>query len=477
MWPLVIQIAVVLCVAGLAVKVRGLRRQRNALREEKQVVMEFMHDIAEVFTQSHEDDVGQLLKRLLFYAQRTSGASAGAVYLLDRERGRLHVHATIGVFPPIVGGIDGELDPNQGQVRQVERMVRMQEAVVGQGLVGEVASTGHPILIPRAEMDNRVPVFAPDFLAVESVLLISMSYHREVIGVLAMVNRVDGEPFNDSDRTLLQSLSDQATVSVHHAQSSAALEAATQLQHDLATASEIQRALLPKWVPTMEGVEVDAFCESSQKVGGDYYDFIEIDDEHLGIVVADVSGKGVAAGLVIAMCRSVLRNEAQGELNPVEALRNVNATLFDDIAEDMFISILYMVLRHADGEVRIARAGHAAPIVRRADNGHAETIKSRGMAIGMAEPDVFDALLEEKKFQLCPGDTLVAYTDGITEAMNLECEEWGLPSLIESIETADISGSGGIVAVTHAVRKKLVDFTRYQPQYDDMTLVAVKICD
>jgi len=467
------QVGVLVLILMLLLQIQKLGRERNLLLQAKDVVFNFVYDIGEVFAETDSVDVGSLLKRVVYYAQRTTGATSGVLYLLGPDDETLRAQAVGGVFPPLSGHVDEGIDTAFSKIRYVERLVRREPIRIGEGLVGEVMSRGLPMLIEHAEDDPRVPRYQQDFLVIHSVLLVPMRFRHTVIGVLGVVNRTDNKPFAQADMNLLQALADQASVSIHYARFSVALDEKRRLDYDLGVAKKIQMALLPGDVPQIEGVELAAFSVPAQQIGGDYYDFVNVDDSHVGIVIADVSGKGIAGAIVMSICRSVLRAEAPGCLCPSAVLKKVNRVLSRDLSEDMFVSILYMILNTRTHELVVCRGGHVHPILN-SGAGEPSVIKSGGMAMGLADLATFDEMLEEKSVRLKAGDTVVAYTDGVTEARDRNENEWGLLNLIKSIQATALEGRG-VQAMSTTVRQKLLHFVGETPQYDDMTLVAVRV--
>lgn len=477
LWIMLVLMAAGLgALAAMAGRIRRLSRQRNALLQEKDVAYSFVHDVGEAFAGSEEVDINALLKRVLFYALRTTKAGAGVLYLTDLEGETLRPTALSGVVPPLVGPLGSGFKDAFSKIRYVEQVVRAQTARVGVGLIGEVAASGKSILIEDAERDPRVPRFAEDFLQVHSILLVPMRFHEEVIGVLAVINRVDGVPFSQADMNLLQALADQASVSVHYAKFSAALDEKRRLDYDLNLARRIQTAMLPKEIPEFPGVEMSAFSMPAKQVGGDYYDFVLIDRERVGIAIADVSGKSVAGALVMSICRSVLRIEAATCSNALTLVRRMNRLISVDLSEDMFISLLYMVLNTRTRQLTVVRAGHTCPVVNPGNGGRPMIVESKGMAIGVADPDTFDRVLEEKTVTLGAGDMVVAYTDGITEAMDHAGNEWGILNLVKTVQLTSMEGGGASAArLTQNVQQRLLQFVGDTPQYDDLTMVALRL--
>lgn len=451
---------------------RSARRRNENLLREKEIIFGFVHDIGEVFAESDSVDLDGLLQRVLYYALRTTRASAGAVYLLDAAGRELRARAVAGVFPPIARRAEIALDSGASRSQVVERIVRGQTVRLGEGLLGEIADFGGPVLVADAERDPRIPRYDADFLRVRSLIAVPMRFHHRIMGVLAAVNRVDARPFTETDLNLLQALADQASVSAHYAILHADLDAKRRMDRDLDVARRIQQMLLPRRLPEAAGVEMAAFNVPALEIGGDYYDFIRVDERRIGIAIADVSGKGIGGALLMSVYRSVLRAKAPGCASPAAVLRDLNRALRDDIYEDLFVTALYLVYDEGSRELRVARAGHEPPILRRADPAAPfARIESDGVAVGLAAPEDFDAALTETAVTLAPGDAVVLYTDGITEAQKAQGEEWGLDRLLAALRDAP---PGAEAALAH-VRERLMAFVGDSPPYDDMTLVLIRV--
>ncbi len=451
---------------------RRTRKERNALLQEKEIVYNFVHDVSEAFAESASGapQTDYLLHRVLFYAQQTAKARAGAIYFREPDGETLRVRAVAGLFPPIAGALVAEPEPGDGFFRFVEKMVRDQVTYSGGGLVGTVAAQGLPLLIEDAERDPRVPRFRSEFLQIQSILLAPMRFQNTVLGVLVVVNRTDDAPFIQSDLNLIQALADQASVTIYYAKFNEELDKKRVLDDDLRVARRIQMALLPTKIPQAPNMEIAAFSLPAREIGGDFYDFVAIDDEHIGITIADVSGKGVTGAILMSICRSVFRAHAPGCLSPGAVLKAINRIIAGDIHEDMFISMLYCIMNTRTAEITLACAGHPRPLLISAD-GEAVPVDAAGIAIGLVDTDMFDRRLQEATVRLKPGDMWILFTDGITEAMNAENKEWGLANLQRAVVTgARVESAASIVA---RVREELLAFAGDVAQYDDMTLVVV----
>ncbi|MBI4583816.1 MAG: SpoIIE family protein phosphatase [Planctomycetes bacterium] len=243
-------------------------------------------------------------------------------------------------------------------------------------------------------------------------------------------------------------------------------------EHELALATRIQQSLLPRGLPQPAGFDLAAFSRPAREVGGDYYDFIPIDEEHLGIVIADVSGKGIPGSMIMTMTRSLLRMAARHSLSPVETLRQVHEELAPDLSPGLFVSLLYLVIDVPRRKVQLARAGHNSPLLFTGRHGKIHTLNPKGLALGLnpGKP-LLESDLEMQAVALHPGDILVLYTDGITEEQNPSGQEYGLERLARAVVEHHRLGAQGMV---EAVLADLELHCQGGEQVDDRTLVVVK---
>jgi sigma-B regulation protein RsbU (phosphoserine phosphatase) len=206
-------------------------------------------------------------------------------------------------------------------------------------------------------------------------------------------------------------------------------------------------------------------------ISGDYYDYIELGTSNFGVVIADVSGKGVPAGLLMAMCRSSLRSVAPGEASPSKVMASINRQLFPDIREDMFISMTYGILNTDAGSITLSRAGHEPALLFRRETGKVEPLRSPGLALGIDSGTVFERVTRDQETILKSGDCLLFYTDGVKEAMDVHEQEFGMTRLSEVFRIAAPLGAETILT---RIQEELQHFTGEAPQGDDITLVAIE---
>jgi sigma-B regulation protein RsbU (phosphoserine phosphatase) len=446
-----------------------LQQEFVALQQEKKIVYDFLHDLGEAFTE--EIDRDHLLRIIVTCARKVTGAKGAAIYLWDGAREKLIAAIVSGAFPPPLKIENIVADQLAERQEDLEAFLRL-EAIPADSpaVIALVARTGVAVHAEHAEADTRFPWFRQKAFQTETYLAVPLHYREEQLGVLALANREEGRAFGKADFDLIKSVADQAAYSLQHAQIYRQLTEKKRLDHDIEVAREIQRILLPSSAPQVEGFNCAALNIPAQEVSGDYFDFIQIDEQRWGIAVADVSGKGVPASLIMAMCRSVLRSKAPGNVSPAAVLREVNRQLYPDIREDMFITMLYMVLDR-DGTLILARAGHEAPLWCRDHFRHIEEIEAPGMALGIDPGDVFDEVIKDVVVSLSPLDTVIAYTDGINEALDAEGNEFGQEQLKAVLQEA---GPQSVDFLVKTIVDRVQTFSRGHPQNDDITLAAVQ---
>ncbi len=237
---------------------------------------------------------------------------------------------------------------------------------------------------------------------------------------------------------------------------------------ELNIARDIQQSFLPETIPALKGLEIAAACIPANEIGGDFYDFIPIDGDRTGIAVADVSGKSVSGALFMALSRADLRANVRSGAEAASAVALTNDLIAQDSKSGMFVTLFYGVLDTKDRSMTYVNAGHNPPVVLDEKSGTMHTLDGTGIALGALE----DATYEEKKMPLLSGTSIVFYTDGITEACNMEGELFGEERLNKAIQA-----SAGLKAgeVMDHIKAATLAFCGGAPQADDMTLMVVKV--
>ncbi len=243
------------------------------------------------------------------------------------------------------------------------------------------------------------------------------------------------------------------------------------INRELEIAREIQSNMLPRQYPVGTSFQIAGNYRSAKEVGGDYYDFIEFDEENIGIIVADVSGKSLPGMLVMLLTRDIIKKVARNIIKPAELLTEVNAELQENIKRGMFVTMFYGVLNKKSGRLSFASAGHNPLIKLSTETGNHELIKTRGYPLGMMPTKQFASRIEEAQINLGEGDWIVQYTDGINEARNGASEEFGMERFISILRADRELPPEKLVA---RVMEGVEGFVGDSPQYDDITLLALK---
>jgi serine phosphatase RsbU (regulator of sigma subunit)/anti-sigma regulatory factor (Ser/Thr protein kinase) len=245
------------------------------------------------------------------------------------------------------------------------------------------------------------------------------------------------------------------------------------IQRELQVAQEIQQMLLPSDFPDVKGYDITSYYQAAKEVGGDLFDFVEVDDHTIGVCVADVSGKGVPGSMVMTMIRTALRLESRGNKNPAEVLSKVNEFVTDDIRKGMFVTAYYIILDSRERMISFASAGHNPMILYRGKSKETFYLNPPGFPVGITLPDInlFSNTIKADRIRLHPDDILVIYTDGITEAMNHKRELYGDERFLAAIRNY---GHLDVVDFVNKVKEDILNFTGGFEQSDDITLVAVK---
>ena len=299
-------------------------------------------------------------------------------------------------------------------------------------------------------------------------LVVPLVSQGELVGLLALGPRLSDQQYSSDDRGLLSTLAIQAAPALRVAQmireQQGAIRERERLNQELHVARSIQRTLLPKDLPIFPGWKLAEYYKPAREVGGDFYDFLSFEDGRLGIIIGDVTDKGIPAALVMASTRSMLRSVAQGEGSPGAVLERVNNLLYQDIPPRMFVTCLYAILDTASGRLIYANAGHDLPYL--SHNGHASELLATGMPLGLMP----DMSYEEKEATLVPGDSILFYSDGLVEAHDPKRAMFGFPRLMTLLEEHPDN-----TPVIDYLLSKLDEFTGPGwEQEDDVTMVSLQ---
>jgi len=379
-------------------------------------------------------DLDQLLDEIVKDLVDAFGCNRSSVLLLNQAGDQLEVIALHGFE----------------NVKKGDRFKRGEE-----GMVGHVGLTGEAIYAPDVRQNQY---YYHSELSTLSEVAIPLLCKGRVVGVMdAQSPQLDA--FSPEQIQLLMAFADSIASAIENAR----LFRAERLQKErvLREADEarmIQSALLPPGDPSLPGYKVEGSCLQVSAVGGDWYDYVPLDQNRLGIVLGDVCGKGMAAALLMSATRSIVRRNISAGGSPSEVLRNVNASLRDDFPPGRFVTLIYAVLDAGQHVVTFANAGHLPPLVQRGDVCSIVRTDS-GMPLG-----IFDCDFSEGKIEMDGGSTILLYSDGIVETTDAAGNEYGIDRL-----------SRALVAASSA-RNLSQDVIRYSGSHnlaDDATVVLV----
>jgi sigma-B regulation protein RsbU (phosphoserine phosphatase) len=354
-------------------------------------------------------DLDQVIDSIINEVSRSFGVSGAAVFLYDEERNEM-----------VLASVHGCASHGKGKRLKVGE----------EGMVGHVAATGTLHYAPDVRKDKYYIHCRPE---TRSEVAIPLCVGDLLVGVFT-ASHPDLDAFPRPKLRILQALCDHIAIAVHNArrfQTERAERAA--MDRDAQEARVIQQALLPKSSPYIPGFAISGLSVPARAVGGDWYDFIPFPDGRWGIVLADVSGKGTAAALLMSATRGMLRSLAEACCSPGEVLTRLNKLLVDDFPAGKFVTMVYAVLDPSTRTVMFASAGHLRPLF--IDEAGEQFLEvERGLPLGLGCGDYSDTVI-----QLTPRSKLIFYSDGITEAVNGEDEEYGAFRLVEHAVKAGAS--------------------------------------
>ena len=333
---------------------------------------------------------------------------------------------------------------------------------VSRSIVERVAREGEPLLTSDALQDDRLSMRrSVTILGLRSVLCVPLKTREGISGVVYVDSRIRAGIFTRADLDLLTAIASSAAIAIENARLYQLAVERGRLERELQMAREVQASLLPRETPRVPGWEFAARWRPALEVAGDYYDFIPLDGGRLGLVIADVSDKGMPAALFMAMTRSTIRASVGQASSPAEGIALANRLICADATGGMFVTLFYAFLDPETGALTYVNAGHNPPLLRRGDGqaGPDEVVELErtGMALGV----MADATFEQRTVQFCPGDLVLFYTDGITEALDEREEDFG----VQRAPVADV-----VEAIERALEVHVGDLS----PFDDITMVAVR---
>ena len=451
----------------------SLKDKNARLEQEKKIVVEFMHNLAVAIGEGVPRK--ELYQRIAHTAVITTGAMSACIYEKTKS-GRLQGVAVEGLFPPQRAIKQSKLKEGESRARFLETVLTSETLEEGEGIVGQVAKTGKPVLVEDANLDPRVVLHKDDSLKSKSLVYAPLIHDDRCYGVLVVANPTNGSSFSQMDFSLISSLAEQAALAIKNSDAMNLRLEKSRIDSDLHLASEVQELFLTHQFPAYKGIELDAQYLPSAQVGGDFYDFYKLSSTKFGVCVADVSGKGVPASLLMAICQTNLRHFVHKSSQPSVILKNLNQQLEQRIRQDMFITLFFAIVDTKNKKITYSRAGHEPGLILKAttddkNGSRVEELRGGGMAVGMVPCEIFDEMIEDHETNFENGDCLFLYTDGVTEATNDEGTEFGIKNLENFVTT---NSSLSPKKINRKLISKLDSFSSTQFERDDITLLTIK---
>ncbi|MCF6312635.1 MAG: SpoIIE family protein phosphatase [Verrucomicrobiales bacterium] len=467
-------VAVALLYARLNKKIAQLCGEKEAIEGEERRLFDFLHGLGAALQQDSSSP--SMHRYIVNGVIQVINADAGILYLLDRDGETLIPVYLSKQLASVIPLPDELIEKARGNDKSLRSYLSLATATTTSGLLGKSLNDEKTLfaanLIEHPDFEGTDNPFQKNL----AVLVAPLVYGEKKIGILAITKQrcesPDDPGFTSNDIDVFTSIAEQSSFALGSALIHTQASEKRQLEQELRNASEIQRILLPRSTPGLKNYHLAATFSAAKMVSGDYYDYVAVDEHHTGVVIGDVCGKGIPAALIMAMCRSVLRSRTEGQFSPSSVLHALNRVIFPDIREDMFISLLYLILKDDSGEAIMARAGHDPPLLCHHDqDGEVETLSPNGIAAGIDMGDVFDRIVQDYRFTMHSGDVLLLYTDGVTETLDPDGDEFGTQRLSEVLRQ---SHSEGADAVIEKILAALTEFSGKAQQIDDITLIAVE---
>jgi sigma-B regulation protein RsbU (phosphoserine phosphatase) len=317
--------------------------------------------------------------------------------------------------------------------------------------------------LARTEQEMYYAMQSGDHLLLGFPLVVKNDFY----GVLLVEEVSDSRRFRQKRVEIVTSISQQMALSIQNEHLQSEMVARERFEHEVQLARQIQQTFLPEKLPAPSGWDLAATWWTAREVGGDFYDVIELPGGRLGLLIADVSDKGIPAAIFMALTRTLVRAVVFDTPSPAEVLRKVNALILPDNRQSMFVTAVYGVLTLETGDFAYANAGHNPPVWVRGKGGAMSTLRRTGAALG-----IFDDLpMEDRTIRLEPDDFLLLYTDGLTEAFSPEEETYGEQRLLDVLKLAQIPSAREML---DGIETSISSFMGPLPVSDDLTMLAVK---
>jgi sigma-B regulation protein RsbU (phosphoserine phosphatase) len=406
--------------------------------------LELLYHLSQTFNASL--DLAEVLNRVMDEVIAALKAERGFLMLVDPD-GELHFRTARG------------LD---------QQSIDQPEFQISRGVVEQVARDGKPVLTSDAQLDSRFSARQSVVsLGLRSILCAPLIHQEQIAGVIYVDNRLMSGIFTEADLDLLAAIASNAAIAIENARLYEIAVEKGRMERELQMARQVQASLLPAETPQIAGWEFATLWQPAREVAGDYYDFISGLQDGIGLVIGDVTDKGMPASLFMVFARSAVRSSLDGTDRPAEAITRANRLICSDSTQGLFVTLMFCYLNPADGQVTYVNAGHNPALLLRAAGGELQHLERTGIPLGIDPDEGYG----QECVTLAPGDTLLLYTDGVTEAMNPQGEEFGQGELEALVKAA---GGGSAAELVASLKSALARFSGPTAPSDDITMLAVR---
>jgi sigma-B regulation protein RsbU (phosphoserine phosphatase) len=401
-------------------------------------------------TINSEFEFNKLVKLITDMTSEVIGSESNWLELLKEESNQLYIASANNLSPH-------ELENNDKDKQRIirEKIIDIKKPV----LINEISKESDYLPLKGWKSD------------IESLIGVPLiSGNGYLMGILfACKSRSFG--FDLDDLAMLEAYANQAVIALENASLLNKSLERERLEQELKIAREAQQRLLPREMPVLKNVSIEALTVTAHEVGGDYYDFIQLPDNRLGIFIGDVSGKGTSAAFYMAQCKGCIQSLCKTYFNPKQLLCKANEIIYDSFDRKSFITLLMASLSPETNQLTFARAGHCPLIYYNARSKTIELLKSDGIGVGLERGKIFAEQLKEMTIRYQSGDLFVFYTDGITEARSLEKREFGDEKLCQLIQN---NSKKSVNEIKEIIVETVLSFSEGQNLTDDLTLLIVK---
>lgn len=352
-------------------------------------------------------------------------------------------------------------------VRQMDTSVSRLPYRLDTHLTGWMLKYQQPLLVNDLAEDERFAALIEEDCPITSLLSVPLVTKGRIIGVITAFNKKLHDGFTPEDQRLLSIISTQSAQVIENARLLEKEQELIRVGEELRMAYDIQVNLLPSESPNIPGLDIAGKSIPAKSVGGDYFDFLTVDDRYWIICLGDVTGKGLPAALLMSNLQAIVHSQKLTELSPAKHMKNTNTLIFENTSDEKFVTMFYGILDLQTGEFIYCNAGHDYPFLLNGENSDPIRLKTGGLVLGFL-PD-YD--YQEERFQFSSGSTLVIYSDGIPEAKNSKDEEFGEERLLEVLlKNKHLTSEKLLDRIVAATR----EFTGETPQSDDITSIVIK---